>query len=208
VTGPDPDPPVPGGQQEHDAADGAGGAGKVADKGGAKGGGRPGAGKPGAGKGAQGGRGGKGPGAKSGGRSARRRSREFAMQGLYQWLLSGESGGAIHAHIQGSPGFEHADRDHFDALLHGVIRDAEEIDRLILPFLDREVAHLSPVERATMMIGCYELLRHQEIPYRVVINEAVELAKSFGGTDGYKYVNGVLDKLAGTIRPAEAGGGR
>jgi N utilization substance protein B len=146
--------------------------------------------------------------AKSGGRSARRRSREFAMQGLYQWLLSGESGGAIQAHIQGSPGFEHADRNHFDALLHGVIRDAEEIDRLILPFLDREMAHLSPVERATMMIGCYELLRHQEIPYRVVINEAVELAKSFGGTDGYKYVNGVLDRLAGTIRPAEAGGGR
>jgi len=146
--------------------------------------------------------------AKSGGRSARRRSREFAMQGLYQWLLSGESGGAIQAHIQGSPGLEHADRNHFEALLHGVIRDAEEIDRLILPFLDREMAHLSPVERATMMIGCYELLRHQEIPYRVVINEAVELAKSFGGTDGYKYVNGVLDKLAGTIRPAEAGGGR
>ena len=144
------------------------------------------------------------PGAKSGARSARRRSREFAMQGLYQWLLSGESGGAIQAHIESSPGFERADRDHFEALLHGVIREAEEIDRLILPFLDREVAHLSPVERATMMIGCYELLRHQEIPYRVVINEAVELAKSFGGTDGYKYVNGVLDKLAGTIRPAEA----
>ena len=153
--------------------------------------------------------GGKSSGGKSsGGRSARRRSREFAMQGLYQWLLSGESSGAIHAHIQGSPGFEHADRGHFDALLHGVIRESDEINRLILPFLDREVAHLSPVERATMMIGCYELLRHQEIPYRVVINEAVELAKSFGGTDGYKYVNGVLDKLAGTIRPAEAGGGR
>jgi N utilization substance protein B len=141
-------------------------------------------------------------------RSARRRSRELAMQGLYQWLLSGEGGGAIQAHIEASPGFERADRAHFDTLLHGVIRESEEINRLILPFLDREVAHLSPVERATMMIGCYELLRHQEIPYRVVINEAVELAKSFGGTDGYKYVNGVLDKLAGTIRPAEAGTGR
>jgi len=141
-------------------------------------------------------------------RSARRRSRELAMQGLYQWLLSGESGGAIQAHIETSPGFDRADRGHFDDLLHGVIRESEEIDRLILPFLDRQVAHLSPVERATMMIGCYELLRHQEIPYRVVINEAVELAKSFGGTDGYKYVNGVLDRLAGTIRPAEAGTGR
>ena len=141
-------------------------------------------------------------------RSARRRSRELAMQGLYQWLLSGESGGAIQAHIETSPGFDRADRGHFDTLLHGVIRESDEINRLILPFLDRELAHLSPVERATMMIGCYELLRHQEIPYRVVINEAVELAKSFGGTDGYKYVNGVLDRLAGTIRPSEAGHGR
>lgn len=183
MTEPDAKPVVPGQQP---AGDGA----KPADRRGGKPGARSGGSKT------------------AGGRSARRRSREFAMQGLYQWLLSGESGGAIHAHIQGSPGFEHADRAHFDALLHGVIRDAEEINRLILPFLDREVAHLSPVERATMMIGCYELLRHQEIPYRVVINEAVELAKSFGGTDGYKYVNGVLDKLAGTIRPAEAGGGR
>lgn len=200
---PDPKPPIAGGHQPGGPADESGGgdvAGSPGDESVVKRGGRSGGGK-------QGGRGPK-PGAKAGGRSARRRSREFAMQGLYQWLLSGESGGAIHAHIQGSPGFEHADRDHFDALLHGVIRDAAEIDRLILPFLDREVAHLSPVERATMMIGCYELLRHQEIPYRVVINEAVELAKSFGGTDGYKYVNGVLDKLAGTIRPAEAGGGR
>jgi len=128
------------------------------------------------------------------------------MQGLYQWLVSGEGGGGIQAHIERSPGFERADRGHFETLLHGVIRESEEINKLILPFLDREVAHLSPVERATMMIGCFELLRHQEIPYRVVINEAVELAKSFGGTDGYKYVNGVLDKLAGTIRPAEARG--
>ncbi len=130
------------------------------------------------------------------------------MQGLYQWLLSGEASGAIHAHIEKSPGFDRADRAHFDALLHGAIRDAGEIDQLLLPCLDRELALVSPVEHATLMIGCYELLRHQEIPYRVVINEAVELAKSFGGTDGYKYVNGVLDKLAGAIRPDEAGGSR
>ncbi len=146
------------------------------------------------------------PGARSGGaRSARRRSRELAMQGLYQWLLSRESSGAIQAHIEKSPGFDRADRAHFVTLLHGAIREAEELDRLILPCLDRQMNHLSPVERATLMIGCYELLRHQEIPYRVVINEAVELAKSFGGTDGFKYVNGVLDKLAGAIRPAEVG---
>ncbi|NLD55212.1 MAG: transcription antitermination factor NusB [Burkholderiaceae bacterium] len=154
--------------------------------------------------------GGSRPGARAGGgaRSARRRARELAMQGLYQWLLSGEASGAIHAHIEKSPGFDRADRAHFDALLHGAIRDAGEIDQLLLPCLDRELALVSPVEHATLMIGCYELLRHQEIPYRVVINEAVELAKSFGGTYGYKYVNGVLDKLAGAIRPDEAGGSR
>ena len=143
-----------------------------------------------------------------GARSARRRARELAMQGLYQWLLSGEASGVIHAHIEKSPGFDRADREHFDALLHGAIRESGEIDRLLLPCLDRELRLVSPVEHATLMIGCYELLRHQEIPYRVVINEAVELTKSFGGTDGYKYVNDVLDKLAGTIRPDEAGGSR
>jgi N utilization substance protein B len=180
--------------------------GKSGEKSGGKPGGNP-SGKPGGKSGGKsGGSSGGNSGGKTGARSARRRSRELAMQGLYQWLVSGEGGGGIQAHIESSPGFDRADRGHFETLLHGVIRESEEINKLILPFLDREVAHLSPVERATMMIGCFELLRHQEIPYRVVINEAVELAKSFGGTDGYKYVNGVLDKLAGTIRPAEARG--
>jgi len=137
-------------------------------------------------------------------KSARRRSRELAMQGLYQWLLSHEDGGAIEAHIVQSPGFEKADREHFKALLHGVLGALDELHAAITPHLDRRVEELSPVEHATLLVGAFELAHHPEIPYRVVINEAVELAKSFGGTDGYKYVNGVLDRVAARLRPAEA----
>ncbi len=127
------------------------------------------------------------------------------MQGLYQWLLSREGVGVVQAHIERSPGFERADRPHFETLLGGAIREAEAIDALIVPFLDRAIGQLSPVEHATLMVGCFELMRHPEIPYRVVINEAVELAKSYGGTDGFKYVNGVLDKVANAVRAEEIG---
>ena len=118
-------------------------------------------------------------------------------------MLSSEAVGVIQAHIERSPGFERADRPHFEALLAGAIREAADLDALILPFLDRPMAQLSPVERATLMVGSFELLRHPEIPYRVVINEAVEIAKSYGGTDGFKYVNGVLDRVAGSVRTGE-----
>ncbi len=136
-------------------------------------------------------------------KSARRRSRELAMQGLYQWLLSHEDGGAIEAHIAQSPGFEKADLEHFKALLHGVLGALDELHAAITPHLDRRVEELSPVEHAILLVGAFELARHPEIPYRVVINEAVELAKVFGGTDGYKYVNGVLDRVGAGLRPAE-----
>ena len=136
-------------------------------------------------------------------RSARRRSRKFAMQGIYQWLLSAEDIGAIQAHIETGPGFERADREHFEGLLRGAIAQASALEALLLPSLDRPLNLLSPVERAILMLACFELKHHAEIPYRVVINEAVELAKNFGGTDGYKYVNGVLDRIVGNIRPDE-----
>jgi transcription antitermination protein NusB len=137
-------------------------------------------------------------------KSARRRSRELAMQGLYQWLLSREDAGAIEAHLSStSPSFEKADLEHFKELLHGSIREIDVLHAAIEPHLDRRIAELSPVEHATLLIGTFELTRHLEIPYRVVINEAVELAKSFGGTDGYKYINGVLDKVAAQARPTE-----
>lgn len=144
------------------------------------------------------------PAAKAPPKSARRRSREFAVQGLYQWLVSREDAGAIEAHLAGSPAFQKADREHFQALLHGVVRGVESLHAAIAPNIDRKLEELSPVEHATLLVAVYELTHHPEIPYRVVINEAVEIAKTFGGTDGYKYVNGVLDRVASRLRPGEA----
>jgi N utilization substance protein B len=136
-------------------------------------------------------------------KSARRRSRELATQGLYQWLLSGAPAGEIDAQLRGAQGFDKADHEHLDALLHGVIRDSEALSADLTPCLDRPIDQLSPVERAVLLVAAFELKNHVDIPYRVVINEAVELAKTFGGADGYKYVNGVLDKLSVQLRTAE-----
>lgn len=136
-------------------------------------------------------------------RTPRHRAREFALQGLYQWLLNHEDAGAIDAHIRGAHGFDKADAEHFDALLHGAIRDVAQLRAGLAPLIDRPLAQLSPVEHAALLIGAYELSHHLEIPYRVVINEAVELTKSFGGVDGHKYVNGVLDRFAAQARAAE-----
>lgn len=141
-------------------------------------------------------------------RTPRHRAREFALQGLYQWLMSQEDPGVIDANIRNAHGFDKADREHFDALLHGAIRDAESLRADLVPFIDRSINQLSPIEHAALLIGAYELKQHIEIPYRVVINEAVELAKSFGGIDGHKYVNGVLDKLAAQLRATEVAAGR
>ncbi len=141
-------------------------------------------------------------------RTPRHRAREFALQGLYQWLMSREDPGVIDAHIRNAHGFEKADREHFDILLHGTIRDVGSLREDIVPFIDRGIEQLSPVEHAALLIGAFELKHHVEIPYRVVINEAVELTKSFGGIDGHKYVNGVLDKLASRLRATEVAAGR
>ena len=137
-------------------------------------------------------------------KSARRRAREFALQGLYQWLLSGEEAARVVEHIREQEGFDKCDRAHFDALLHGGIEQAAALDAALARHVDRRTSQLSPVEHAVLMIGAYELIHCIKIPYRVAINEAVELAKAFGGTDGHKYVNGVLDRCAADLRPAEA----
>ena len=136
-------------------------------------------------------------------KSTRRRARELALQGLYQWLLSGADGAEIVSHIREMDGFDKCDRLHFDALLHGGIAEAAALDAVLARHVDRRTTELSPVEHAVLMIGVYELQHCIEIPYRVVINEAVELAKSFGGTDGHKYVNGILNGLAPALRAAE-----
>lgn len=136
-------------------------------------------------------------------RTPRHRAREFALQGLYQWLLNNEEAGAIDAHIREAHGFNKADAEHFDALLHGTIKQVAALRQDLAPLIDRPIDQLSPVEHAALLIGAYELINHIEIPYKVVINEAVELTKSFGGIDGHKYVNGVLDKYAATVRAVE-----
>ncbi|GAB4563690.1 MAG: transcription antitermination factor NusB [Rhizobacter sp.] len=125
------------------------------------------------------------------------------MQGLYEWLLSGGEPGVIDAHVREQEGFDKCDAAHFDALLHGCIAEAADIDAALTRHVDRKTSELSPVEHGVLMIGVYELKHCIDIPYKVAINEAVELAKSFGGTDGHKYVNGVLDKAAVDLRPVE-----
>jgi N utilization substance protein B len=136
-------------------------------------------------------------------KSPRRRSREVALQGLYEWLIGGAEAAVIDAHMQEQDGFEKCDRAHYDALLHGCIGECAALDAVLARHVDRKTSMLSPVEHGVLLIGVYELTHCLDIPYRVAINEAVELAKAFGGTDGHKYVNGVLDKAAGDIRPAE-----
>ncbi|MBP6251671.1 MAG: transcription antitermination factor NusB [Rubrivivax sp.] len=136
-------------------------------------------------------------------KSPRRRAREFALQGLYQWLLAGEDAGAIDALMREQEGFDKVDSAHYDALLHGCIADASMLDAVLAKHVDRRTNQLSPIEHGVLLIGAYELKNCIEVPYRVAINEAVELAKAFGGTDGHKYVNGVLDKAAADLRPLE-----
>ena len=136
-------------------------------------------------------------------KSARRRSREAALQGLYEWLVGGADAGVIEAHCREQDEFGKCDAAHFDALLHGCIAEAADLDAVLARHVDRRTTELSPIEHAVLMIGAYELRHCIDIPYKVAINEAVELAKSFGGTDGHKYVNGVLDKAAVDLRPVE-----
>jgi N utilization substance protein B len=137
-------------------------------------------------------------------KTARRRAREFALQGLYQWQLAGTDPATIARQLADARGFDKIDAGYFKGLLEGTVAAAPELERAIAPHLDREFARLSPVERGILLLAGFELAHQPEVPYRAVINEAVELAKEYGGTDGYKFVNGVLDKLAARLRAAEA----
>ena len=136
-------------------------------------------------------------------RTPRHRAREFALQGLYQWLLNNEDAATVVTHIRAAHGFDKADGDHFSVLLYGAIKDSVALRESLAPLIDRSIAELSPIEHGILLIGAFELKNNLEIPYRVVINEAVELTKSYGGIHGHKYVTGVLDKLAGKNRPEE-----
>jgi transcription antitermination protein NusB len=133
-------------------------------------------------------------------KTGRRQAREIALQALYAWQLSGDDPLAQAKSIEG---FETSDAKFVETLLRGVLGRAEELQGMISPHLSREFAKLSPVERAILYIGAFELASHPQTPFKVVLNEAVELGKSFGATDGYRFVNGVLEKLAAAIRPDE-----
>ena len=140
---------------------------------------------------------------KAASKSSRSRSREFALQALYQYLISGNSPSDIDVFTRDLTGFHKADAAHYDALLYGCVANASTLNALITPHLDRTMAEISPIEHACMWIGVYEFQHCLDVPWRVVINESIELAKEFGGTDGYKYVNAVLNALAPTLRAAE-----
>ncbi len=140
---------------------------------------------------------------KGGARSGRTRAREFALQALYQHLVGGNAAADIDLFTRDLSGFHKADAVHYDALLHGCIAEAAQLDALIEPHLDRSWIEISPIEHAVMWLGAYELRHCPDVPWRVVLNECIELSKSFGGTDGYKYVNGVLNHLAPQLRPIE-----
>lgn len=136
-------------------------------------------------------------------KSARRRSREFALQALYQWQLAGQSLADLEEQYAQAEGFAKADSKLFSTILSGVLKHAGTLTEMLAPHLDRPWKEVSPIESAILLIGAFELANLPETPYRVIINEAIELGKSFGGTDGHKYVNGILDKLAATTRVDE-----
>ncbi|MCK9389039.1 MAG: transcription antitermination factor NusB [Sulfuritalea sp.] len=139
----------------------------------------------------------------SGGKSSRRRAREFAIQGLYQWQVGGQDAAAIQVQAEGVAGFDKVDGELYATLLAEARQNAEALKLDLAPYIDRAWDEVSPIERCILLLGACELRLHPETPYRVIINEAIELAKTYGGTDGHKFVNGVLDKLAAVLRPSE-----
>ena len=135
--------------------------------------------------------------------AARRKARRSALQALYQWQLAGSTLSDIEAQFLAANDMQKVDRTYFHDLLHGVPAEVTGLDEALRPFLDRRVEELSQVEKALLRIGAFELKERLDVPYRVVINESIELAKVFGADDSFKYVNGVLDKLARRLRSAE-----
>ncbi|MBK6400635.1 MAG: transcription antitermination factor NusB [Rhodocyclaceae bacterium] len=138
-------------------------------------------------------------------KSPRHRAREFVVQGLYQHLVGGQDEAAIRVQAESVAGFDKSDTGLYETLLAETLADIGALRDIVAPHVDRAWDGVSPIERCVLLLGACELKHHPETPYRVVINEAIELAKTYGGTDGHKFVNGVLDKLAPELRPDEIG---
>ncbi|XZG71254.1 transcription antitermination factor NusB [Chitinibacteraceae bacterium HSL-7] len=142
-------------------------------------------------------------------KSPRRRAREFAVQGIYQWQITGDTVNSIEKNLKdSSTHFGRADEALFRAIFYGVMKEPTALEARLAPFVDRPFFEVSPVEAAVLYVGAFELLHMPETPYPVIINEAIELAKTFGGTDGHRFVNGVLDKLAEGVREDEVNAAR
>ena len=133
----------------------------------------------------------------------RRRAREVALQGLYQWQVNPTSLSVLMENLSELEHYGSADAEFLRTLLEGVLKQHAGLEARVKPYVDRKWSEVTPVEKAILLIGAFELMHMPEVPYRVTINEGIELAKRFGGTDGHKYVNGILDKLAAEIRPDE-----
>jgi N utilization substance protein B len=135
--------------------------------------------------------------------AARSRARRRALQALYAWQISGSHMKAVIEQFRHEQDMEVADLEYFEDLLHGVERHVDELDAALEPYVDREVAQIDPIERAALRLAAYELKYRLDVPYRVILNEAIEVTKRFGAEHGHSYVNGVLDKLAAQLRAAE-----
>jgi N utilization substance protein B len=133
----------------------------------------------------------------------RRKARHYGMQALYQWHMAGASLNDIEAEFRADYDFSHVDLAYFQALLHEIPACVEELEEVLAPLLDRKLDELDPIERTLLRMGVFELSKRIDVPYKVVINEEVALAKKFGATDSYKYINGVLDKAARELRKVE-----
>jgi len=134
---------------------------------------------------------------------ARKKSRRLAMQALYQWSMSGDNLNDIEVQFQQKEEIRQVDRDYFHELLHRIPGCIDELDKALAAYLDRDMDAVDPVERAILRIGSYELIHRLDIPYRVVINEAVQLGKTFGAVESYRFINGIMDKAAHQLRKTE-----
>ncbi|MCK5359416.1 MAG: transcription antitermination factor NusB [Gammaproteobacteria bacterium] len=139
---------------------------------------------------------------------SRHLARRAVVQALYQWELTQQSRLDIEKHFLTDDSQKKSDTEYFHELIREIPRLVEELDTNLSPFIDRSISLVDPIERAVLRLAAYEMLYHPEIPYRVVLNEAIELSKTFGSDNGYRFVNGILDKMGAEIRSVEAAAGQ